>query len=812
MFCKNCGTKLKDDAQFCLNCGCKVAAEQEKEIIQLDVTEKVVEEPIEESVCSELEEQPQKKKSKKLWLIPVIVCLLAVVTGGGVFAYAKVQEEKYTKTVEQAREHVKKKEYDKAVEKYNVAIKIVRKKDTAYLELAEVYVEQDDIKNAVETLKKADEKAKGKQVTKRLGELQEIQEVREKEERIENTYETFITEELATEYDNSQASSVSVSDEDSVGDMANVVQSVSIPEEAYGIVSTLKKDMNNDGVPELIVVRIAKEENDAQFYTNFLYVQVYTIKDDEVVALQQPQRTMRYETMRMQESGNLNVFVKEENGENYLCVLNCMRSTAMQEFVYHMYMDIMQIEDEDIVCKKSISVDRNTLYDTTDLSLEDFHKQEFGERKILYQNDEEGAYWYRDLEEPLQKEVEEYVHLKGFAARFASDSFRQQINQFESPLPLPYDRAFSEDSENVTDIFRLRAIESKGEHDQFWEYLDYTTPVNMETFSEEEMKSAYQKIIDEYRVERSKKMDDKWDTACSHINLDGIGLSMRAGSDIMYGLYDIDGNGISELIFCYDDTIIDVHSYDGNSARRVVNENSVAQDDKLHIYKDGTIYINYLSETKYASANFGKMSDIGYSMNLFRSEEDDTGVQELGEEIEINWQGLDVPLAETAQSEINDESETKQGNKSIDYTNVYGSIISEACRQWGEDYNYSVYDINHDGVYELLVEEGTCEADAVRSIYTVADGQAKQLGKVNDFHTSFYADEGNGKENYIIQVSSYMGHETMHHLKIEGQQIVQEEIYSNKEVEDIELYYSNEYLIEKTPLNDVSLLERISGR
>lgn len=675
MFCKNCGTKLKDDAQFCLNCGCKVAIE------------KVMEEPIEEPVFPDEQEQPRKKKSKKFWLIPVIVCLLIALAGGGVFAYTKVQEDKYTKTVEQAREHVKKKEYDKAVEKYNIAIKIVRKKDTAYLELAEVYVEQGDMKNAVEILKKADENVDGKQVKKRLGELQEIQQVKEEQEHVENIYDKF-AEELVSKYGKSRAASILASeDEDVEGDMGNIVTSVELGEEAYGIVSILQKDMNHDEVPELIVVRVAKEDDDARFYNNFLYVQVYTMENDKIVELQQPKRIMRYGTMQLYEAGNLNVFVKEENGENYLCVLNCMRSNAFGEFAYNMYMDIMQIEGKDIVCKKSVTVGNGEIYNTTDLSIDELYNTEFADREVIYASENNMDDWYGGLIEPFSKEMSQYFDLgEVFLYEFRGDWYHQKQVYGAESLPLPYNYNWSEELENTTDIFRIKAYYKEEYSQQIWDYLDYTEEMTKDRLDESIQKQAYREILNEY----ASAIEDSEDAENRYVNVNAQTIELRwiSEENIYCAYYDIDGNGMEELLFAADDDyddvdgyrIFDIYSFDGVNARKLYHNDDLAEYPQFHIYKDGTMYkYTHLTKGDYGRGYFYKMNENGYSAHLREmyvysmeeysepsyirgqevlTEEQFQGKRNgIGEEVTFSWTSLKDTIAKEDEAFMNEGKE-----------------------------------------------------------------------------------------------------------------------------------------------------------
>ncbi len=70
--------------------------------------------------------------------------------------------------------------------------------------------------------------------------------------------------------------------------------------------------------------------------------------------------------------------------------------------------------------------------------------------------------------------------------------------------------------------------------------------------------------------------------------------------------------------------------------------------------------------------------------------------------------------------------------------------------------SYLIYDIDEDGVPEMVVKFGTCEADYRGAIYTFRDGRALQVGEERGLaHSSFYSDPG---ENGIIIMSGHMGY------------------------------------------------------
>lgn len=163
-------------------------------------------------------------------------------------------------------------------------------------------------------------------------------------------------------------------------------------------------------------------------------------------------------------------------------------------------------------------------------------------------------------------------------------------------------------------------------------------------------------------------------------------------------------------------------------------------------------------------------------------------------------------------SKIQDEKNQTQMDEedgSIDYVSLYGPILNQTYNRMEVHGEYYIYDINKDGVFELMVLEGTGEADAKFHVYSIADKKVYDLGLISAWHAALYADEGNGAEPYIIEAQQLMGGETISHITIEAGKAVLTEIYSKEA--GVENYYTNPYQIPYAELTDLSLLENIEG-
>ena len=79
---------------------------------------------------------------------------------------------------------------------------------------------------------------------------------------------------------------------------------------------------------------------------------------------------------------------------------------------------------------------------------------------------------------------------------------------------------------------------------------------------------------------------------------------------------------------------------------------------------------------------------------------------------------------------------------------------------------YAVYDIDKDGIPELFVRNGTCEADYMYIIYTHNGTRAVYLGQVNGGHSALYAVPN---QNGVYVHTAHMGSECITTVKIVNQ-------------------------------------------
>lgn len=169
-----------------------------------------------------------------------------------------------------------------------------------------------------------------------------------------------------------------------------------------------------------------------------------------------------------------------------------------------------------------------------------------------------------------------------------------------------------------------------------------------------------------------------------------------------------------------------------------------------------------------------------------------------------------IELQKKGKNTGKDEDKNKEKAETITadtYVNIYGPILRDVNAAYASTNIYYFYDINKDGVKELLAEEGFCEGDYMYKIYTISSGESKYLGEVLGYHSGFYMDENGGTDDYIIRASGEQGYETISHIRIEGDKVIDEQI-SERQLGQNEDYYSRSHeQLPNAPVTYMSLLQ-----
>lgn len=96
---------------------------------------------------------------------------------------------------------------------------------------------------------------------------------------------------------------------------------------------------------------------------------------------------------------------------------------------------------------------------------------------------------------------------------------------------------------------------------------------------------------------------------------------------------------------------------------------------------------------------------------------------------------------------------------------------------------YFLFDITKDGIPELWVKCGTCEADAMLNVFTYSDGKARKILEQSASHMGYY--QGS---DYILCYWAHMGYASISKLTYDGSRIKEKVIMKEREYGEGEDY------------------------
>lgn len=96
---------------------------------------------------------------------------------------------------------------------------------------------------------------------------------------------------------------------------------------------------------------------------------------------------------------------------------------------------------------------------------------------------------------------------------------------------------------------------------------------------------------------------------------------------------------------------------------------------------------------------------------------------------------------------------------------------------------YFLFDITGDGIPELWVRSGTCEADYMLYVYRYGIGQLELMHSTGAGHSSFYCGD-----NYVLQVMAHMGEAGWYKIELSGSGLSEELVYEESDVESSDEY------------------------
>ncbi|MGN1123485.1 MAG: hypothetical protein ACI4RR_04015, partial [Eubacterium sp.] len=161
---------------------------------------------------------------------------------------------------------------------------------------------------------------------------------------------------------------------------------------------------------------------------------------------------------------------------------------------------------------------------------------------------------------------------------------------------------------------------------------------------------------------------------------------------------------------------------------------------------------------------------------------------------------------------------TAEGNEDENKNSIYTAYLS-VLDELSYSYNqqeinmayYSIFDMNNDGVKELITSSGTCEADLTYEFYSF-NGDLISLGTAHAGHSSLYVnDDDEGLLLYYCPPPGDMCIVSLYGLTISKGKLKQETIYENVEItlEERDKFHSDHTYIKLTDTYDLSQLDEL---
>lgn len=227
----------------------------------------------------------------------------------------------------------------------------------------------------------------------------------------------------------------------------------------------------------------------------------------------------------------------------------------------------------------------------------------------------------------------------------------KEVGPYELNLPNGiYRLTISNPNQNGTYSFVVK-VEENGSDDAILVSTDYEPPmiVNITDEPMEYKEELYDEVFQEYRDATDAYIAGGTNAISGKfLYIDDFLISH--GWQVWYGYYDIDGNGIPELLISYETITgteyktVDVFSQDGKSVQRVGEDDTFSAYTESHIYTSGVIYSDAEDQ-----GNYYKINANGYSLDKI----DCPAV--LGEKISVDWKPLELTQNDSVQDDTSSD-------------------------------------------------------------------------------------------------------------------------------------------------------------
>lgn len=136
-------------------------------------------------------------------------------------------------------------------------------------------------------------------------------------------------------------------------------------------------------------------------------------------------------------------------------------------------------------------------------------------------------------------------------------------------------------------------------------------------------------------------------------------------------------------------------------------------------------------------------------------------------------------------------------------TDLIKNAYINKINSYSEGDGYFLTDITGDGIPELWIKYGTCEADYMLDVYTYDNTGLRRILSTGAGHTGY---EGYKDGNYVLAISAHMGYEVIHRISYSGKRLHETKTFESED--EMEDYIDpGEPDFEFTSFDDISEIE-----
>lgn len=211
-----------------------------------------------------------------------------------------------------------------------------------------------------------------------------------------------------------------------------------------------------------------------------------------------------------------------------------------------------------------------------------------------------------------------------------------------------------------------------------------------------------------------------------------------------------------------------------------------------------------LATNKYMELQLG---EIEKTISSYKANMQNSSYFEKTNRLTHDLQGMELSTAQKTRLEdaVEEAERIKEQAEKDRHRQLLKTIRDEYVRLIGEctgsyETGYFLYDIDGNGIPELWIKTGECEADYQLFVYTYNNG-SRQIYNGDAGHTTFYVDKDN---NSVFKIYAHMGYARWEVLTYDGQKINSNEFYE-EDISDTDYDYTTPTegkLVNLYPLNN----------